>query len=553
MTLRVFVWGGLAAVVGLVVMSTKLTLSYSSVCTSCLATRSGVERSILGIPYEDKHQAIRFRYATAEEPRPAQFSQGRQTIYEQIHGKTCEHEFARMGFCRDRAGSVGCNLSGRSEVRSRNELVSGAFRAFERVGDKQLAARSCQLIGRELPLVRPPRTGQRNMVEESEERIEQYRKMILLGELLGLVRHQEDWVSVLDYVEGGFDGDPPLVSELRALSDRLEAGGTVEDVTAAGLLAQRSATGDAMVARLITQGSSDVAGTVKSVVIWKKRLELFALALEDYKLGEQQKIIIRGYPAEDFLRLLALGDKNVDEMCAENIWYAGHFELLDPMLAALNRNDSQQARETIGKLLRGGNPYNRGGIPVTGSGGYDPEYMWTRIETMRGPVEKMRETITANLSDTNSGMHINFYEAVKGIAATNAQTQWPFLRDSYLKGANVWAMAVLARVMHQFDPTATESLLIDDMRNGRRVPGAISAMGFIGSEKFAPILEEFAARPRPTSLLQDHLPKNYYDTDGNGLALLTYALHRCRGIPSWKLVKNAEGWYVIEKPLEISR
>ena len=555
--LRVLVWSGLAAVVGLVVMSTKQTLAYSSVCTSCLATRSGVERSILGIPYEDKHQAILFCYDSSEVSRPAKFSEGRQAIYEQIHGKSCEHDFARMSFCRYRAGSIGCNLSGNSEVRSRNELVSGAFRAFERVGDKQLAARSCQLIGREFPLVRPPRTGRQNLVEESAARVEQYGRMILLEKLLGLVRNQEDWVSVLNYVAGGFKGDLPLVSELRALSERVAAGGTVEDVTAAGLLAQRSATSDAMVARLITQGSSDVAGTVKSVVIWKKRLELFGLALEGSKLSEQQKIIIRGYPAEDFLRLLALGDKNVAEMCAENIWYTDHFLLLDPLLAALNRNDSQQARETIEKLLRGGNPYSRGGIPATGASGYDSECMWTRIHAMREPVEKMRKTIESGLGGFSSGYHMTFHEAIKGIGDTGDRKQWDFLKKAYLmcleKHAHPLHLAVFGRAMHQLDAHATESFLIGELRAERGVPGAISAMGFIGSRKFQPAIEEFAARPRPVARLEDGLPKNYYDTDGDGAALIAFALHRCRGIPSWKLVKNVEGRHVIEKPQESSR
>jgi hypothetical protein len=227
-----------------------------------------LERSILGIPYEDKHQAILSLYDTTEQPRPVKFSGGKQTIYEQIHGKACEHDFARMGFCRYRAGSIGCGGFGRSsEVRSRNELVSGAFRAFERIGDKELAACCCKLIEREFPIVRPPRTGGQNLVKDSEEQAERYRRMFLLRDLLGLVRNKEDWALVLAYGEGGFQGDLPLLSEMRALSERVAAGGTVEDVTAAGLLAQRSATSDAMVARLITQGGSDVAGIVKSVVI----------------------------------------------------------------------------------------------------------------------------------------------------------------------------------------------------------------------------------------------------------------------------------------------
>ena len=163
--------------------------------------------------------------------------------------------------------------------------------------------------------------------------------MILLGELLGVVRNKEDWTAVLDFGKRGFQGDPPLLSELRAFSERVAAGGTVENVTAAGLLAQRSATSDAMVARLITQGSRDVAGTVKSVVIWKKWLELFGLALEGDKLSEQQKIIIRGYPAEDFLRLLALGDKNVDEMGVEPSprWVSSGLASFNPHLWNLPR------------------------------------------------------------------------------------------------------------------------------------------------------------------------------------------------------------------------
>ncbi len=317
----------------------------------------------------------------------------------------------------------------------------------------------------------------------------------------------------------------------------------------------RSSTSDELLKRMMKDVNSEVASTAKFSVIHKKRLELFDLALVDYRLSDQQKLEIRKYSTEDFRKLLALGDKEVDELCEDSIWYSDtdHFALLDPMLAALNRHDSPQARETIEKLLRGGNPYRRGGIPCGRSAVYDPEHMWNEINTMDAPMQTLHETVTANLRGANYGMHMNFYEAVKGIGATSDRTQWSFLRDCYLKGANVWALAVLARAMHQLDAEATESLLIDDLRDGRRVPGAISGMGFIGSWKFAPSLEEFSARPRPTPLSKDYLPKNYYEVDGDGTALLTYALHRCHGIPLWKLVRTAEGRYVIEKPSDVSR
>ncbi len=229
-------WSGLAAVVGLFVMSTKQTLCYSSVCTRCLATRSGVERSFLGIPYEDQHEAIWSLYDSAEEPRLVTLSEGRLPIYEQIHGKACEHDFARMGFCRYRNGSVGCGAFGRStEVRSRNQLVLEAFKAFERIGDKELAALSCQLIETEFPLKRPPRTGEQNLIKDAEEQAERYRRMSLLGDLLGLARTKEDWAAVLNYGNDGFQGDPPLLSDVLALVGRLENGKPAENATATGM------------------------------------------------------------------------------------------------------------------------------------------------------------------------------------------------------------------------------------------------------------------------------------------------------------------------------
>lgn len=438
---------------------------------------------------------------------------------------------------------------------TRNELVLDAYKAFEKIRDRELASRSCRLIEREFPLEKPPRTGGRNLVKDAEEQVESYRRMLLLGDLLGLVRNREDWAMVLDYGDGHFQGDPPLLSEVQALVGRLEGGGTAENATAAGILAMRSSTSNELLKRMMKDGDREVAAITKFLVIQKKRLELFDLALVDSELGDPQKLEIRKYATEDFRKLLEPGNAKVDELCADSIWYSDndHFVLLDPMLAALNRHDSPQMRETIEKLLRGGNPYRRGGIPSSRSSVHDPENMWNEIKTMREPVGKMRKTITANLRGQNFGLHLNFYEAVKGVGATNDRTQWSFLRDCYLKGANVWALAVLARAMHQLDAQATENLLINELRDGRRIPGAISAMGFIGSGKFAPVLEDFAARPRPTPSMTDNLPKNYYEAGGDGAALLTYALHRCHGIPSWKLVKTADGRYEIKKPPEASR
>ena len=545
---RIVLWGGVAAVVGLVVMSTKQTLSYSSVCTSCLATRSGVERSILGIPYEDKHQAIRYLYDAAEEPRRAKFSEGRQTIYELIHGKACEHDFARMGFCRYRAGSIGCGGSGgSSEVRSRNELVSGAFRTFERVGDKQLAARSCQLIGREFPLVGSPRTGRQNLVEESAERVEQYGRMILLGELMGLVRNKEDWAMVLEYGNGGFQGDPPLLNDPTGLSERLRSGDPTVRRTAASALAGEPSTSVELMEEMLRHGDKDVVEVAGKSVLYGKRFSLFGALLRSFPLDEYSRKSMRGYVREDFETLFVMNDPVVDAACLEAITKGDRFELLEMALEAVNRDPSDAGSQAIERLLRGPDPFFENQDRET-------DEMWTGIETIHAPIAELRASMMTDIGrNRRERSKYNFMSAIKSIGATGDVSQWSFLRDAYLKaidgGTAEWWLACMAKAMHELDAPATETFLIEEIKgsNYERLSAAFSSMGLIAARNFEKPLDEFVADPPEISSNGVNPPKYYFFGDGYGARFLKYALHRCRGIPSWTLIKGRDGRYVIAK------
>ena len=545
---RIVLWGGVAAVVGLVVMSTKQTLAYSSVCTSCLATRSGVERSILGIPYEDKHQAIRYLYDAAEEPRRAKFSEGRQTIYELIHGKACEHDFARMGFCRYRAGSIGCGGSGgSSEVRSRNELVSGAFRTFERVGDKQLAARSCQLIGREFPLVGSPRTGRQNLVEESAERVEQYGRMILLGELMGLVRNKEDWAMVLEYGNGGFQGDPPLLNDPTGLSERLRSGDPTVRRTAASALAGEPSTSVELMEEMLRHGDKDVVEVAGKSVLYGKRFSLFGALLRSFPLDEYYRKSMRGYVREDFETLFVMNDPVVDAACLEAISKGDRFELLEMALEAVNRDPSDAGSQAIERLLRGPDPFFE-------NQDRDSDEMWTGIETIHAPIAELRVSMMTDIGrNRRERSKYNFMSAIKSIGATGDVSQWSFLRDAYLKaidgGTAEWGLACMAKAMHELDAPATETFLIAEIKgsNYERLSPAFSSMGLIAARNFEKPLDEFVADPPEISSNGVNPPKYYFFGDGYGARFLKYALHRCRGIPSWTLSKGRDGRYVIAK------
>ncbi len=552
--LRVLVWGSLAAVIGLLVLSTKQTHSCASVCTLCLASQSGVERSLLGIPYEKKYQPIRYLYNTAEGVRFAKFSDGRQTIYEQIYGKTCEHEFARTARGRYRNGSVGCGGSGGSwELKGRNELVLGSFRAFERIRDNELAARSCELIELEFALDRPPRVGGQNQVKDAEEHAERYRRMSLMRELLGLVRNKEDWAAVLSYVKGGFQGDPPLLNDPAGLSERLQSGDPTIRQTAAFALAREPSTGEELMKKMFRHGDHEVLRIAGQSVFYGKRFPLFGASLRSIPLDEYQKKSMQVYAKGEFEALFSMNDPLINLTCLEAISKGDRFDLLEMALAALMRDPSDAGSLAIKRLLRGPNPFFE-------NDDHDTDGIWNGIETIHAPIAELRVSIMTDIGpNRRERSKYNLMSAIKSIGTTHDVSQWKFLQEAYLHaidgGTAEWWLACMAKAMHELDAPATERFLVAEIKdtNYERLSAAFSSMGLIGARNFEKPLNEFVAHPPEQSSIGVNVPKYYFFGDGYGARFLKYALHRCRGIPLWNLVKNTDGRYLIEKPSEISR
>lgn len=551
--LRVLVWGALAAFIGLLVISTKQTLSYSSVCTRCLATQSGLRRSILGISYENKYQPIQYLYDTAEGARILKFSNGRQTIAEQIHGKACEHEFAKTGFCRYRRGSIGCGgFGGSSDVRGRVELVLGAFKAFERIRNQELAARSCILIEQQFSHVRPQRVGGQNLVKEAEERAEQYRRMFQLGELLGLVRNKEDWALVLDYGNNDFQGDPPLLNDSAGLLERLRSGDTTLQRKAASALAGEPSTEAELMKEMLRHGDREVVKIAGQSIFYGKRFPLFGALLRSFPLDEYQKKGMQVYAKGEFEALFSMNDPLIDATCLEAISKGDRFEFLEMAIGALNRDPSNAGSLAIKRLLRGPDPFFE-------NLDRDSEEMWGEIETIHASIAELQVSLMANIGpNRREQSKYNFLSVIKSIGATHDVSQWSFLRDAYLKAIDgrtaEWWLACMVKAMHEIDARATEAFLIEEIKgsNYARLSAAFSSMGLIAARNFDSPLDEFVAHPPELSPNGVNPPKYYFFGDGYGSRFLKYARHRCHGIPSWELVKNVDGRYGIKKPTEIS-
>ncbi|MES2924597.1 MAG: hypothetical protein V4819_23795 [Verrucomicrobiota bacterium] len=283
-----------------------------------------------------------------------------------------------------------------------------------------------------------------------------------------------------------------------------------------------------------------------------KRFPLFGALLRSYSLDEYQKKDMRGYAVGEFETLFSMDDSLVDAACLEAISKGDRIEFLEMAMGAMNRHPSEAGFQAIKRLLRGSDPFSE-------SYDRDSDERWAKVETIHAPIAELRESLMTDIGPNQRvKSKYNITSAIKSIGATHDVSQWNFLRDAYLKaiagGTAEWWLACMAKAMHELDGPATEAFLIAEIKGtDQRFSAAFSSMGLIASRNFEKPLDEFVAHPPKLRSVVDNPPKYYFFGDGYGARFLKYALHRCRGIPSWKLVKNTEGKYVIEKLPEISR
>jgi hypothetical protein len=385
------------------------------------------------------------------------------------------------------------------------------------------------------------------LVQDAKDKAERYRRMSLLSDLLGLVRDRRDWIQVLDHASAGFQGDPPLLNHTAGLTERLRGDDPTVRRAAASVLAREASTSAELMEEMLRHGDKDIVEIAGTHAFYGKRLPLFGTLLRSLPMDEYRKKTMRGYSKEDFETLLAMNDPVVDAACLEAISKGDRFELLELVLENMNRNPSDSGSQAIKRLLRGPDPFFE-------NADRDSDEGWAGIETIHAPVAEFRESIRIGVGPNRQvrAKH-NLLSAIKSIGASHDRSQWSFLRGAYLEattgGTAEWWLACMAKAMHELDGPTTEEFLIAEIKGSchKRLSAAFSSMGLIASRRFERPLDEFIAMPPELPGKGTNPPKYYFFGDGRGPSFLKYALHRCRGISSWKLVKNANGRYQIEK------
>jgi hypothetical protein len=122
---------------------------------------------------------------------------------------------------------------------------------------------------------------------------------------------------------------------------------------------------------------------------------------------------------------------------------------------------------------------------------------------------------------------------------------WEKLQNLYRRWiserGSEWVAAGFAQAMAESDRAKTLSFLAGELepRDDRRLQtlGSLAGLGAIADESSVPALESF----------RNKAAGGLFEENAYYRKFLDYALHRCRGIHRWRLVKNSDSTYTIEK------
>jgi|GEM_PF-3798765 len=515
---------------------------YSEMCVACLRRASVVDKSILGITYShvEKHYphpvsaydpVSNLRVATPLDPK----------LYQEITGHRCVHTFVRNRMMW--------------EFGFRKELIENLYRCYLRVPDQTLAREALAMIDQLYPLSiaknpfspgsRPPILHSMQVGSLPNDPLSiLYRGLALAGD-------DAEWRQVLDAAKAG-DGslkllvDPAILARLldspdpelrRQIIDQLAALKNPDAwATIAGCLKDRHVwehAASAIVYSGQVQYFDQVFEADLKVRAWKHEKEEDPVG---YTPGIFDQMIV-SYTSEEIRNLLAQGRTYPDRIAFAAIRRQNRFEFLEEVLAVLNKRPSAAAVRAIESLLQGPTPFEAG-MRFSDLPRLDP---WPKLvaQTNMNPVESL-----TNHTALGKKSILTRQKIVK-LGLQRDPAKWGELRDLYISnlpelGGGETSTAI-AQAMAEGDRAKTLEFLLSqldlDYNRKEQTVAAIAGLGAIADPSSLAPLSNFLKTGARTSF-EKH---PYYQP------FIGYALHRCRGIHRWKLIKNQNNIYLIEK------
>jgi hypothetical protein len=251
--------------------------------------------------------------------------------------------------------------------------------------------------------------------------------------------------------------------------------------------------------------------------------------VREHVLGYES--LTKGLSDAEIDTLMQQEDQFVDQLCFSAIAEGNRFGFLEKVMNKLNRHESNGAKKAIAALIRGPVPFDR-----------QEGDLWSRTPTLGSGETNLVQLLTDGVAGKGYAKWKDM-GAAKTLALRGNAGDWGAVRDAYdswaKQGNNDLHAEVLARAMYMLDADRTVSYLINQLtsKEHSRMGCALASAAQLGLEVFVKPIEDS----------QHH---DLYTTQGRvgpGHYLYKYALHRCRGVHRWTLMKNQDGKFYIDK------
>lgn len=527
-----------------VVALSRGTHTYSATCVSCLRQASSVEKSILGITWSRDEKQLRHA-GTAYDPvsNLRVIAPLDPKLYQEITGHRCEHTFVRRRFLR--------------EYEFRKNLIENLYRGYLRVPDLALARESLSMIDRLYPLSLvkdPPSRGSRPPIQygiEAESFPNEPLSILYRG--LALVSNSTEWRQVLNAARVG-DGSLKLLADPAILSRKLE---NPDPAVRFQVIEQLAGLNDPSAWTAIAGCLNDphTRNHAAGKIVYSGHWEFFEAvfeAIEKTRIREHEKeddpvgytpglfdYLLVKYSAEEIRNLFAQRRPYLDRLGFAAIRRQQRFEFLEELVALLNQRPSPAAVRAIESLLQGPTPFEAG-MGFSDLPRLDP---WPKLvaQTNMNPVDSLT-------SYTKFGKKsiLNRQQIVK-LGLQRDPAKWAKLHDLYMNSipqlGGEEKTAAIAQAMAESDRARTLDFLLSqintDFNRKEQTVAAIAGLGAIAdSSSLAPLLAFSGKNIAGGMSIYGHSSYKPF---------IDYALHRCRGIQRWRLVKSPSSTYSIEK------